>query len=168
MPPSHSDNLTLGRENTFFFFNSDPPPVLPPLPPLLPSLHSNFFSPSCFLSCLIHLSFLNLWFLSDHKQVPLAALACAYIIPPPIHTKQDTKPQPFFVLAVSKSSITNNTPWCIISQNTNLPFFCSTFFVTTVWKDAFCAFAYTSMYTSFVLFFFFLSTLSQCITIVCT
>lgn len=142
MPPSHSDNLTPGRENTFFFkirSSSCAPP------PFLPNLHSNFFSPSCFLSCLIHL-FLTFGFSPIINKYLWLLWPVRTLFPPrPIHTKQDTKPQPFFVVAVSKSSITNNTPWCIISQNTNLPFFCSTFFVTTVWKDTFCAFAYTSM-----------------------
>lgn len=86
----------LGERIPFFFLTQILLLCFPPLPPLLPSLHSNFFSPSCFLSCLIHLSFLNLWFLSDHKQVPLAALACAYIIPPPHTHKTGYKATTFF------------------------------------------------------------------------
>lgn len=78
------------RETTFFFNQI----LLLCPPPLLTNLHSNFFSPSCFLSCLIHL-FLTFGFsVITNRYLQLFWPLFTFFFSS-IHTKEEAKSRPF-------------------------------------------------------------------------
>lgn len=89
------------RENTFFLIRSSSC-----APPLLPNLHSNFFSRSCFLSCLIHL-FLTFGFPPIKTGTSNCFGPCVHYFVP-IHTKQEAKSRPFSQFLNPASQINNN------------------------------------------------------------